>query len=273
MITSENTTETEKEVLFVDAHHESLVNHKIITNPRVIQCGTYYSRERGHIRFRVKCGNIKECPRCRTEGLSQRRQEMLSEQELCLIEGGFLFMITGTLRHRKTDSLRFLQGKLSDASKKLKNQYGWRQIMKGKSMSTKTVYETTYSIKNGFHPHVHMLIGLNQEGINKTQIHKALNNNWRNYTGANLDVTNIDTPTVYVGGKEEYPEKLLEIFRQQKREMQFNLKDKQFPRSRLETILMYYDQIPNYTNPSMPKEKVLKILKEMNKNQSYYFGR
>ena len=115
--------------------------------------------------------------------------------------------------------------------------------MKSKIMPTKTVYETTYTLKSGYHPHTHMLIGLNQEGINKTQIHKALNNNWRNYTGANLDVTKIDNPTVYVGGKEEYPEKLLEIFRQQKREMQFNLKDKQFPISRLETILMYSDQI------------------------------
>ena len=83
--------------------------------------------------------------------------------------------------------------------------------MKSKSMSTKTVYETTYTLKHGYHPHTHMLIGLNQDGINKTQIPQALNNNWRDYTGANLDVTNIDSPTVYVGGKQEYPEKLLEV--------------------------------------------------------------
>lgn len=226
MDTKENTIETGKEILFVDAHHEYLVNHKIISNPRVIQCGTYFSKEQGHFKYRVKCGNIKECPRCRTEGLSKRRQEILSEQEECIREGGFLFMITGTLKHKKSDSLRFLQGKLSDAVKKLKNQYGCREIMKGKSMSTKTVYETTYSLKHGFHPHVHMLVGLNLEGIHKTQIHKALNNNWRNYTGANLDVSNIDNPTVCVGGKEEYPEKLLEIFRKQKQEMQFNLKER-----------------------------------------------
>ena len=145
--------------------------------------------------------------------------------------------------------------------------------MKGKSMSTKTVYETTYSLKQGFHPHVHMLIGLNQDGINKTQIHKALNNNWRNYTGANLDVTNVENPTVYVGGKEEYPEKLLEVFRKQKQEMQFNLKEKKYTRSRLETLLVYYDQIPEYRNPSLPRKTIVKILKEMNQNQSYYLGR
>ena len=140
--------------------------------------------------------------------------------------------------------------------------------MKGKSMSTKTVYETDYSLKNGFHPHAHMLIGLNQDGINKTGIHKTLNNNWRSYTGANLDVTNIDSPTVYVGGKEEYPEKLGSVFRHQKQEMETN-----FTRPRLETILVSYDQIPEYQNPSLPRETIVKILKEMNQNQSYYFGR
>ena len=90
MNTSKNNTETGKEVLFVDALHESLVANKIITNPRVIQCGTYYSRERGYFKYRVKCGNIKECPRCRTENLAQRRQEMLTEQEECLNDGGLL---------------------------------------------------------------------------------------------------------------------------------------------------------------------------------------
>ena len=267
MNTKEDTKETGNEILFVDALHESLVNHKIITNPRVIQCGAYYSKERGYFRFRKQCETIKECPRCRSRLLGFKRQEMLTEQEECLREGGSLFIITGTLRHRKSDSLRFLQGKLSDSVKRLKNQYGWRQIMKGKSMPTKTVYETTYSLKHGFHPHVHMLIGLNQDGINKTQIHKALNNNWRNYTGANLDVTNVD-PTVYVGGKEEYPEKLESIFRHQKQEMETN-----FTRPRLETILVSYDQIPEYQNPSLPRETIVKILKEMNQNQSYYFGR
>ena len=86
-------------------------------------------------------------------------------------------------------------------------------------------------------------------------------------------MTDIDKPTVYKGGKQEYPEKLLEVFRQQKREMEFRLKDKHFTRSRLETLLMYHEQIPDYENPTMPREQIVKILREMNKNLSYYFGR
>ena len=105
----ENTKKTEKQ--FVDILHESLVNHKIITNPRVIQCGTYYSKERGYFRYRIKCGNIKECPRCREKTLSFRRSQMLQRQEECINQGGSLFIITGTLKHKKTD-LRYLQKKL-----------------------------------------------------------------------------------------------------------------------------------------------------------------
>ena len=85
------TKDSTKEILFIDALHESLVNHKIITNPRVIKCGTYYSKERGYFRYRIKCGNIKECPRCRTRVLDFKRQEMLTEQEECLNAGGSLY--------------------------------------------------------------------------------------------------------------------------------------------------------------------------------------
>ena len=80
-------------------------------------------------------------------------------------------------------------------------------------------------------------------------------------------MTNVD-PTIYVGGKEEYPEKLEEILRKQKQVM-----ERKFTRSRLETLLVYYDQIPEYTNPSLPRKTIMKILKEMNQNQSYYLGR
>jgi len=49
--------------------------------------------------------------------------------------------------------------------------------------------------------------------------------------------------------------------------------ERKFTRPRLETMLVSYDQIPEYTNPSLPRETIVKILKEMNQNQSYYFGR
>ena len=262
----ENTKKTEKQ--FVDILHESLVNHKIITNPRVIQCGTYYSKERGYFRYRIKCGNIKECPRCRERTLDFKRHQMLKTQEECLSNGGSLFIITGTMTHKKTDSLRYLQNKLRTAVSKLKNQKGWRKFQKQTSHPTRTVYETTYSEENGYHPHVHMMFHADNQIITKTELRETLNDYWRTYTGANLDVTNVDKPTIYVGGKQEYPEKLESIFKKQKQEMK-----EHFNKSTLETMLVSYAQVPNYTNSSISKDEIVKVLKNMNKNQSYYLGR
>ena len=264
MITRENTTETEKEVLFVDALHESLVNHKIITNPRVIQCGTYYSKERGYFRYRIKCGNIKECPRCRDRTLDFKRHQMLKTQEECLSSGGSLFIITGTLKHKKTDSLRYLQKKLRTAVSKLKNQKGWRKFQKQTTHPTRTVYETTYSQENGYHPHVHMMFHANNQIITQTELRETLNDYWRTYTGANLDVTKVDEPTVYVGGKSYYPESLDDLFKQQKDVMKKN-----FAKEELEIELVMTDSDPHY-EPPLSVESILTAVKEINQNQSYY---
>ena len=60
--------------------HKSLVAHGIITNPRVIKCGEYYSWER-HIKRRKYCGNVKECPMCYDRTADLKRHQILEKQE------------------------------------------------------------------------------------------------------------------------------------------------------------------------------------------------
>ena len=258
----ENTKKTEKP--FVDILHESLVNHKIITDPRVIQCGTYYSKEGGYFRYRIKCGNIKECPRCRERTLSFRRSQMLQRQEECINQGGSLFIITGTLKHKRTDLLKFLQDKLITAVKKLKNQKGWRKFQKQTTHPTRTVYETTYSEENGYHPHVHMMFHANNQIIKKTHIRESLLPYWRNYTGGNLDVRKVDAPNTYVGGKSYYPESLDDLFKQQKDVMKKN-----FAKEELEIELVMTDSDPHY-EPPLSVESILTAVRDINQYQSYY---
>ena len=78
-----NTLETEKrkkEVPIAELVHKSLVAHVIITNPRVVKCGTYYSWER-HIKRRVRCGNVKECPMCYERTADLKRHEILKNRK------------------------------------------------------------------------------------------------------------------------------------------------------------------------------------------------
>ena len=266
MTHTQHTIETEKrkkEVPFVERLHESLVNHRIITDPRVVKCGTYYSWER-YIKHRIQCGKIKKCPICRERVSEYKRHQMLKIQEECLKDGGSLFLITGTLKHKKTDTLKFLHNKLSTAVRNLKNQKGWRNLQKQSSHPTRTVYECTYSEKNGYHPHVHMLFFADNQIINKTQIRNTLSNYWRNYTAGNLDVKKMDNLNNYVGGKREYPESLEDIFKKQKDEMK-----EHFTKSELEIELVKSDTDPDY-KPEYSVEGILRTLKEMQDNQSYY---
>ena len=248
----------------VDVLHETLVTAGIITDPNVIQCGEYYSKERGFFRYRKQCGKTKYCPRCRERTMPFMRSQMIQRQEECLSSGGSLFIITGTLKHKRTDLLRFLQDKLITAVKKLKNQKGWRKFNTQTTHPTRTVYETTYSEENGYHPHVHMMFHANNQIITQTELRETLNEYWRTYTGANLDVTKVDEPTVYVGGKSYYPESLDDLFKQQKDVMKKN-----FAKEELEIELVMTDSDPHY-EPPLSVESILTAVKEINQNQSYY---
>ena len=259
-----NTIKTEKP--FVEHLHESLVKHGVITNPRVVKCGTYYSWER-HIKHRIQCGKIKECPICSERILDYKRHQMLKTQEKCLKDGGSLFLITGTIKHKKTDSLKFSQDKLSTAVRKLKKQKGWRKLLEQSSHPTRTVYECTYSEKNGYHPHVHMMFFADNQIINKTQIRNTLSNYWRNYTAGNLDVSKIDNPTIYLN-KKEYPYVDLDELQETIGKMNRELKE-HFTKSELETELVKIDNFPEY-EPVISVEGILKTLHEMQDNQSYY---
>jgi len=252
---------------FPEALHQSLIAHKIITNPRVIKCGTYYSKERGHFRFRIQCNNQKECPVCRTRVADKRKRQLLKEQMDCLKEDGFVYMVTGTLRHRKQDSLKLLQGKLRDSVKRLKNDRGWRKLRQRDMVFHKTVYETVYGEKNGYHPHVMFLFGTKDQNLNKTEIKETLNPYWRTYTGANLDVLKIDSiVTTYPYKDWDY--NLRSIFKKMNDEMK-----ERFEKPTLEIMLLCYDHLPDSSSLPLPKSTVIKVLKEMNQNQSYYLGR
>jgi hypothetical protein len=269
MTHTQHTIETEKrkkEVPFVERLHESLVNHRIITDPRVVKSGTYYSWER-YTKHRIQCGKIKECPICRERVSDYKRHQMLKTQEECLKDGGSLFLITGTLKHKRTDTLKFLHNKLSTAVRNLKNQKGWRKLQKQSSHPTRTVYECTYSEKNGYHPHVHMLFFADNQIINKTQIRNTLSHYWRNYTTGNLDVSNVDNPTIYLN-KKEYDWVDLDELESKIGKTNRELKE-HFTKSELETELVKIDNFPDY-EPVISVEGILRTLHEMQDNQSYY---
>ena len=265
------TLETEKikkEVPIAELVHKSLVAHGVITNPRVVKCGTYYSWER-FIKKRIQCGNVKECPMCYERTADLKRYEILEKQEECLKGGGGLFLVTLTMPHKKTDKLKYLQDKLSNSVRKLKNQHGWRKIREHSFMPPRTVYECTYSEINGFHPHVHMLFFLKNIQLTKTKIRESLSPYWNNYTGGNVDVGDVDSPTIYINKKQYDWVDVDDIYKSLgdlKRKT-----EKTFKKSELEGMVVCHDNIPDYKPPPpLTVESIIKGAKEIRDNQSYY---
>ena len=103
--------------------------------------------------------------------------------------------------------------------------------------------------------------------IKKTQIRNTLSHYWRNYTGANLDVSNIDNPTIYLN-KKEYDWVNLDELESEFGKMNRELKE-HFTKPKLETELVKIDNFPDY-EPPISVEGILRTLKEMQENQSYY---
>ena len=69
---------------YISSLHQVLIKNGIITNPKVIKCGQYLSREKGYIRYRIQCDKVKLCPRCKYRSAPERIHKMISEQKKCL---------------------------------------------------------------------------------------------------------------------------------------------------------------------------------------------
>ena len=61
---------------YISSLHQVLIKNEIITNPKVIKCGQYLSREKGYIRYRIQCDKVKLCPRCKYRSAPERIQKL-----------------------------------------------------------------------------------------------------------------------------------------------------------------------------------------------------
>jgi len=105
--------------------------------------------------------------------------------------------------------------------------------------------------------------------LTKTKIRETLSPYWNNYTGGNVDVGNVDNPNTYIN-KKEYPYVNLDELQSTIGKMNRELKN-HFKRSELESMIVCHDNFPYYEPPPpLTVEGILKGVKEIRENQSYY---
>jgi len=112
------------------------------------------------------CKSVWSCPVCRTKIISERSDQLKEIYKKWKDRGGHVTMITLTVPHSKGDNLAELYGSNTQGtgitgalgnfrssrhfSKDFKEQAGYFGDIRG--------VEVTWGRKNGFHPHIHLLI-------------------------------------------------------------------------------------------------------------------
>ena len=242
---------------YISSLHQVLIKNEIITNPKVIKCGQYLSREKGYIRYRIQCDKVKLCPRCKYRSAPERIQKMMSEQKVCLENQKNLFMVTLPIKHGKSDSLSSQVKKLRKSIAKFKNSRKWRGIRED---TIATVFETTFGQENGYHHHCHMIISTTSN-ITKTKVKEAFIPFWKKETGTYLNIIQLDEPTMYL---EKIDPKVKSMIAESNNEL-----EQRFSKEELEGILHSYesDELPEHP---ITKEETVRVLRDMYENQSYY---
>lgn len=110
--------------------------------------------KRAHYAGLMICGRVWPCPICAAKITERRRIELQAAD----VRGLSYFMVTITLQHSAKDDLKTLSDDLGSAWRKVTAGRGWQRIKKMfKIVGSVTGREVTYGIKNGWHPHLHIL--------------------------------------------------------------------------------------------------------------------
>ncbi|WP_090201854.1 protein rep [Yoonia tamlensis] len=142
---------------------------KLVPNQRVAHCHwTAQSNEvelvkrQNDARFTglQTCGSIWACPVCSARISEVRRGELrdLEAWAGSPLNDVRMVMMTLTARHRRRN-LRRLMAELARAKARMQNRAAWKNLRKlGILVGSVSVREATYGVKNGWHPHYHVIL-------------------------------------------------------------------------------------------------------------------
>jgi hypothetical protein len=109
------------------------------------------------------CGSPWGCPSCAVKIYTERSAQVTSAATQWRDSGGFLYLMTNTLRHAWDDDLRVLRTHLSKATSRMWQGRAGQSLMARiqKKHHIRSI-EVTHG-ENGYHPHVHMLLFMDRE--------------------------------------------------------------------------------------------------------------
>ncbi len=107
----------------------------------------------------ARCGSVWNCPCCATTISEHRRSELEQLKESVESKGGFLMMATLTVPHYRQDNIENLSSEINLAFRTMTKKKAWKNFLNKYGIGGFVrVLEVTHSFRNGWHPHIHMMV-------------------------------------------------------------------------------------------------------------------
>lgn len=154
-----------------------------------------------HFENVIHCQNIHRCPTCSERILKQRGKEIYRLTSAHLKTDKKLGFITLTQKHSKKDSLSKTLNQINSSWRKIQNHTFFKNIKK-ESLFLGQIksLEITNTQKNGWHPHLHIIIFWNTNSEKEVEkLQKQIIQKWTKYTGNSENAQ--DQKIIYSNGE------------------------------------------------------------------------
>ena len=168
---------------------DTLIEHKVITKERVMDCGRWKTKKVGYDRhinksYQSICNDLV-CRVCRKKRRDIIRTRHYIQNQSLIAKGGETLLLTLTIPHSAKDTLNDLYKRFRKSISQMKESRIWRKLRKEIGMEYH--YDTIEITKNdnGFHIHNHITLGCFGNKLSLQQIKDFIFITWKNCTSKN----------------------------------------------------------------------------------------
>ena len=165
------------------------VNHRVrdcgrlpISPQPAIVVHEYASRREAWWLGILRCARQHSCPVCAAKRAAERADELSRMMRGDVPEARWQ-MVTLTLRHNNTEPLKLLLNKLMSSWRRVRATRAVREIFSDRVTASVRSVEVTYGRKNGWHPHIHLLLRTTEWTAREVE---TLRREWLRLTRGNL---------------------------------------------------------------------------------------
>lgn len=127
------------------------------------------------------CGMVWACPVCAAKIAERKRLELIAAMDQHRAAGGSVLMLTLTVPHSREDEAFSLTDRLLKAFTAFGGgKRSWKALLPGVVGSVRAL-EVTHGLANGWHPHLHVLVFLEQD-VDREHYERILLEQWAKVT-------------------------------------------------------------------------------------------